>query len=148
MAFVFSLEALLLFRKSLEHQEELLLQEANYQLSLVQRQISEVDSQLESLQKLLQHELQQGLSAAELHFRNQCGVTLIEHRRRLEQDAVRKEKLRRERMESFQIARRRREVVETLRQHQWQLYRQNETRQEQRQLDDQLLSRRSFRRRS
>jgi flagellar export protein FliJ len=148
MAFVFSLEALLRFRKSLEHEEELLLQEANYQLSLVQRHISDVDSQLESLHKRLQQELQQGLSAAELHFRNECGVTLLQHRTRLEQEAVQKEKLRRERLESFQVARRGRELVETLRQHQSQLYRQNEMRQEQRRLDDQFLSRRSFLRRS
>jgi flagellar export protein FliJ len=148
MAFVFSLEALLRFRKSLEHQEELLLQEANFQLTLLQRQVSDINSQLESLHKRLQHDLRQGLSAVELHLRNECGVTLMEHRTRLEQEAVRKDKLRRERMESFQIARRRREVVETLRQHQWQLYRQNEIRQEQHRLDDQFLSRRSFLRRS
>lgn len=133
---------------SQEHQEELLLQEANHELSLVRRQIAEADALLESLADRVQHELRDGSTGAELHFDNECGVALLERRKVLEREAVQKEKLRLEKLDSFRAARRRREVVETLRQHQFQLYRQEENRQDQRQLDDLFLLRRNFLRRS
>ena len=144
MAFHFSLEALLRFRRSLERQQELLLQEANYQVSLIRRQIADIDLLLASRAAQTRQELRQGVAAAELHFGEDCESMLRHHRKHLERQALQKEELRRERMEALKAARRGREVVETLRQQQFQVHRQDETRQEQRRLDDQFLLRRNF----
>ena len=83
-----------------------------------------------------------GLSAAELHFYLHCREALLKRRRALENDVVEARAARDIRAASFRQARQQREVIETLRKRQFELYRQLEARRHQRQVDDLFLLRR------
>jgi flagellar export protein FliJ len=148
MAFRFSLQPLLRFRKSVEHQQELLLQEANHQVARARHQIESVDGCVAEMAAREARELNSGVSAAELQFEDLCRSVLLEHRRQLEKVLAQREDIRVHRSQAFHTARRQREVVDTLRQHQLQLYRHEEKRKEQRYLDELFLLRQEFRRRS
>ncbi|MBZ5706042.1 MAG: flagellar FliJ family protein [Acidobacteriia bacterium] len=147
MAFRFSLQALLRFRKSVEHQQELLLQEANHQVALVRHEIESLDKRMAEIAVRGALELTSGVRAAELQFEGLCRSVLLEQRRQLEKVLAQREEIRVRHRQAFHHARRQREVVDTLRQHQLQLYRQQEKRKEQRSLDELFLLRREFLRR-
>jgi flagellar export protein FliJ len=147
MAFRFSLQALLRFRKSVEHQQELLLQEANHQVARVRHEIESVDGCIAEMAARGTRELTSGVSAAELQFEGLCRSVLLQHRRQLEKALAECEEIRVHRSQAFHQARRQREVVDTLRQNQLQLCRQEEKREEQRYLDELFLLRRNSHRR-
>jgi flagellar FliJ protein len=147
MTFRFSLQALLRFRKSMEHQQELLLQEANHQVARVRHEIESVDQCMAEMTAREARELDSGVSAAELQFEGLCRSVLLEHRRQLEKALAEREEIRVRRSQAFHQARQQREVVDTLRQNQLQTYRQQEKRAEQRYLDELFLLRREFLRR-
>ncbi|HYM01212.1 MAG TPA: hypothetical protein VEZ90_19790, partial [Blastocatellia bacterium] len=86
-------------------------------------------------------------SAAELQFDVLRLSLLMERRRELEKQLVDAETLRYARNQDFQQARRQREVMDTLRRHQIEIYRQQEVRQDQRRIDDLFLLRRAYLRR-
>ncbi|MBZ5597373.1 MAG: flagellar export protein FliJ [Acidobacteriia bacterium] len=144
MAFRFSLQTLLQFRKSVEHQQELLLQEANHQVTRVRHEIEGVDGFMAEMAARRARELDSGVSAAELQFENLCRLVLLEHRRQLQRALAEREEVRVNRSQAFHEARRRREVVDTLRRHQLQVHRQEQKRKEQRYLDELFLLRREF----
>lgn len=144
MSFQFPLDTLLRFRRSIEHQQELLLLEASQRVAVLQHKIEEVDRAVAAFSARELRELTVGLSAAELHFEVQCGRALVQRRSILEKELTQAEKFRDERRTAYQHARRTREVVDTLRDHQLQIYRQQEERTEQRRLDDLFLLRREF----
>jgi flagellar export protein FliJ len=148
MAFQFSLDAILRLRKSLERQQELLLHEANQQMAALQARIANLNAHLS--QHAAQEDLQLAstLSAAELQFIQLSRSVLLVQRSGLEKRLASTQAVRDSRMASFQQARQQREVLETLRQTQTQVYRQHEARQNQRRLDDLLLLRRAYLRRS
>ena len=143
MAFHFSLDIVLRVRQSLEHQEELLLREANHRVMTLEQQAEELNAWLAADARQQRQQLVCGLSAAELHFDLLCRSVLQERRRTLEKDAVEARAARDNRAASFRQARQQREVVETLRQRQFELYRQLEARKHQRQVDDLFLIRRA-----
>lgn len=148
MAFQFSLDAVLRLRQSLEHQQELLLREANQQMSALQLRIDHLTVQLS--QRAL-HEsllLASTVSGAELQFLRLCSSVLLAQRGGLEKRLAAAQAVRDSRMASFRQARQQREILATLRQAQFQVYLQNEARHNQRQLDDLLLLRRAYLRRS
>jgi flagellar export protein FliJ len=142
MAFHFFLDAVLRLRQSLERQQELLLREANQQMNAVQLRIDHLNTQLALY--AAQETQQSILSGAELHFMGLCRSVLLGQRGSLEKRLATAQTIRNSRMTSFRQARQQREVLETLRHTQVQLYRQNEARQNQRQLDDLLLLRRAY----
>jgi flagellar export protein FliJ len=142
MAFRFSLHALLRFRQSVERQQELLLQEANHQVALARAAIEAVDGRMAEMAAKGARALDCGVSAAELQFEEHCRSVLVEHRHQLERTLAQREDIRARRSQEFHQARRQREVVDTLRWQQLQLYRQQEKRKEQRYLDELFLLRR------
>jgi len=144
MAFRFSLDALLRVRRGLERQEELLLQEANRQVSAWQRERDSIKTQIaaNAQRELLQ--LQSGLHAAELHFDLLCRSALRARCHAVETELLKAQALQESRARSFRLARQQREVLETLRQQQLQTYRQQSARQDQRRLDDLFLVRRAY----
>jgi flagellar export protein FliJ len=147
MAFHFPLETVLRFRRSQERQQELLLEEANHRVNLVRQAIDELDRYLAELTACLDRQLNSGVTAAEIQF-DQLRRSLLHHRRReMEKEMAQRMHERRQCLEALQKARQQREVVDTLRRHQMQLYRQQENRQQQRRLDDLFLLRREFLRR-
>jgi flagellar export protein FliJ len=147
MAFQFSLEPVLRLRKSLERQQELLLREANRQMTALQLRIDNLNAQLSQHATLEALHLASTLSAAELQFMQLCRSVLLGQRGSLEKRLATAQAILDSRMISFRQAHQQREVLETLRQTQTQVYRQNEARQNQRQLDDLLLMRRAYLRR-
>lgn len=148
MAFQFSLEAVLQLRESLERQQELLLLEANQQIGVLQQSIDNLNAHLgqQAIRESLQ--LAATLSGAELQFMQLCTFVLLGQRGGLEKRLAAARLVRDSRLASFRQARQQREVLETLRQAQEQAYRQHQDRQDQRQLDDLLLLRRAYLRRS
>jgi flagellar protein FliJ len=148
MAFRFPLEVLLRVRQSLERQQELRLQEANLRVAMLRRQLEDVQRELENIEARQRPRLESGISAAELQFDVLCRSVLTEQRHTLEEHLAEAETHRHSCVEAFHQARRQREVMETLRRHQLQEYHQQEARQDQRRLDDLILLRRAYLRRS
>ncbi|MFZ0286556.1 MAG: flagellar FliJ family protein [Terriglobales bacterium] len=147
MPFHFPLDAVLRLRQSLERQQELLLREANQQVTALQLRIGELNAQISAhaIQQNLQ--LASTLSAAELQFLQLCRSVLLGQRGGLEKRLATAQAIQDSRMASFCQARQQREVMETLRQTQMQVYRQDAARRDQRHLDDMLLLRRAYLRR-
>jgi flagellar FliJ protein len=148
MAFHFPLQALLHFRKSLEHQQELRLRAANQQVARVRHLIEQMEGRRQQLVAMQARELSSGVTSAELRFGILCETELIQHRMVLEQKLARLEQWREQQREMFQQARRARETLESIRDQQFALYRKEAARREQRALDDLFLFRREYLRRS
>jgi flagellar export protein FliJ len=144
MAFRFPFEVLLRVRRGLERQQELRLQDANHRVAMLQRQIENGQCEMENIVIQRRPQMESGISAAELQFDILCRSVLSERQRSLERQLMDAEALRRSCDETFQQARRQREVMDTLRHHQLQSYQQQEARQDQRRLDDLFLLRRSY----
>jgi len=139
MAFRFSLAGILRFRRSVEHHQELQLLAANQKVAQVRQRMVEVDRGATASWMRQAQLLRNGLSAAEIHFELQCRATLGQRRQELEQELLCQEKIRDERRLAYQAARKSREMVDTLCERQFQLYRQQQVREDQRQLDDLFL---------
>lgn len=146
MAFRFSLEAVLRLRRSLERQQELRLLAANQQVARGQQGMEQIDGRRRALQAEQTRDLGAGVTAAELRFGLQCEAELLRQRRELEPQLARLQQWRDQQREIFQQARRARQTLEKIREQQWQQYRQDASRREQRSLDDLFLLRREYRR--
>lgn len=142
MPFCFSLQALLHFRQSLEHQQELRLQAANQQVARVRRQVEQIDASIREAHIRQTQQLGTGTTMAELRFLLLCEATLDQRRRELKQELGRQEKVRDDQREIFQQARRQRETLDSLRNQQHHVYQVEAVRREQRELDDLFLLRR------
>ena len=147
MAFHFALAAVLHFRQSVEHQQEMRLRAANQRVARVRHLIEQMEAHRQELRLLQSKELSAGITAAELRFELQCEGELVRHRRELEQQLAGLEKARDQQREIFHQARRARETLESLRDQQLRLYQKELLRREQRNLDDLLLMRREYLRR-
>jgi flagellar export protein FliJ len=144
MAFRFPLEVLLRLRKGLERQQELRLQEANQRVAMLRQQIDDVHSEMKNIEVGRRLEREPGISAAELQFDVLCASVLAARQLVLEKQLIEAEAYRRARSEDFQRAHQQREVMDVLRRHQFEEYQQQETRHDQRRLDDLFLLRRSY----
>jgi flagellar protein FliJ len=144
MAFHFALETILHFRKSVEHQQELLLRLANQQVMRVRHLIDQVDECIARGHVERARELGTGTTSAELQFHLSGEAVLAQHRQELQIELRRLQQLREQQQKAFQNARREREVLDSLRQKQLQRYQRDLARKEQRQLDDLHLFRRSY----
>ena len=136
MAFQFSLRALLRLRQSQEKQEELLFRQACAQVDLLHERIQATTRTLAELNQCEQKMLHAGLRSAQLHFHQLSRSALQETERGLERQLMEAEITRAARQIEFQKARQQREVMETLRHQQSQMYLRQEARREQRQLDE------------
>jgi len=144
MPFRFPLQTLLRYRQSVERQQELRLLEANQQVAAVRLQIENVEQSKLALAAEERRELAAGVSAAELHFHILLRSLLAKKRGLLDHELARCEELRRQRHAEFQRAHQDREAVTALRANQQRTYEQQESRREQRRLDDMFLLRREF----
>jgi flagellar export protein FliJ len=147
MPFRFSLQAVLHFRQSMERQQELRLRAANQQVARSQHGIEQIDLRRRALQAEQSRELGAGITAAELRFGLQCEAELLRHRKELELQLARLQQLRDRQQEILEQARRARETLESVRDQQLKVYKQEAGRREQRSLDDLFLLRREYLRR-
>jgi flagellar export protein FliJ len=147
MAFHFPLQALLHFRQSIEHQQELRLRAANQLVARVRHLIEQVDARLLQLHTLQSQDLGAGTSGAELRFAVSCEENLHQQRQAMQRELLRLQGLRNEQQKVFQQARRERETFESLRDRQLCEYQREAKRSEQRQQDDLFLMRQAYLRR-
>ncbi len=147
MAFHFPLQAVLHFRQSVEHQQELRLRAANQLVGRARHLIEQLDAQRQDLHSAQVKELSLGMTAVELQFELLCETELFRRRRELEQQLARLEQLREQQRALFQQARQAREMLEAVRDRQLRLYQKETARREQRSLDDLFLLRREYLRR-
>jgi flagellar export protein FliJ len=147
MPFQFALQAVLHFRQSIEHQQELRLRAAQQQVMRVQHLIGQMDARRQEIYSVQSKQLEEGVSAAELRFELRCDAELLRHRAELAVQLARLQHLREEQRKVFQLARRGRETLESVRDRQLELYEQKAARREQQRQDDLFLLRREYLRR-
>lgn len=142
MPFRFPLAALLKYRESIEEREDLLLRNAQQQVSGIRNQILQIQEQQRVLMEEYSKTLRSGVVASELHsfigHKQQLELALDQLNRMLKEAENRRNQQRK----VYEIARQKREVLSTVRDRQMQRYQIEEGRREQRQLDDLFLSRR------
>jgi flagellar export protein FliJ len=144
MAFHFPLEAVLHFRKSVEHQQELRLRAINQIVARMRRLIEQIGDRICAARSQQLQQLSAGMTAAELRFALQSESTLGEQRQTMQRELTRLESLRDQQQQIFQQARRERETFESLREHECRIYAREATRREQRQQDDLFLLRQAY----
>jgi flagellar export protein FliJ len=147
MSFHFSLQAVLHFRQSIEHHQELRLRAANQMVARVGHLIEQMDAQRQELHSTQTTKLSSGMTAVELQFELLCEGELLRRRRELEQQLARLQQLREQQREIFQQARRARETLEAVRDGQLRVHEKHARRGEQRSLDDLFLLQREYLRR-
>jgi flagellar export protein FliJ len=140
MAFHFSLETLLRYRRSIERQRELRLFRAAQEVQAIAQEIGTVNGAIAAIHESQAH----AATGAQLQFDLIRGSVLRGRRRGLEADLLRKQAAKVRCEKEFQSAHRDREAVEVLREEQLQDYRPEEDRREQRRLDDIFLLRREY----
>lgn len=145
MAFRFSLEAVLAYRKNLERQQELRLQAAHQEANRILQKIAELDRATEQLMESQSQELQRGTTSAELLFFLAGHAALQRRRQGLLQELANAQKRLALMQQEFVEARRSREVLERLRGRARAEYQIQNSRHEQREMDDLFLLRRAHR---
>jgi len=145
MAFHFPLQAVLHFRQSVEHQQELRLRTANQQVARVRHLLDQIDAQIRQVQVRRARELDNGTTSAELRYIVLEKSSLDQLRQDAQHELERWQNLRDQQQRVFQQARRERETFESLRDHQLRAYQRDATRHEQRDLDDLFLLRQAYR---
>jgi len=145
MAFQFSLQAVLVFRQSVERQEELRLLAANQQVIRLRRLIEQLTDRMISIQSREAAHLTSGITAAEMHFHQACQSALEQQRQIVVTELQKVEKLRDQQRAIHQRARRERETLELLRDRDFREYHRLAIRKEQRRTDDLFLLRQTFR---
>jgi len=134
-------------RESLEHREELLLQNANHRVAQVQDEIEICARELQERAIKLQTRMAQEAFASELEFALSVDRALEGRQRTLRTDLKKLEHLREQQRERYQKARRERETLEAIRRQELEIHRRGEQRRSQREMDDEFLRRRDFQRR-
>jgi flagellar biosynthesis chaperone FliJ len=139
MAFRFPLETLLRFQKSLERQQELLLQIANHEVANLIQRIEKTQSAMNWVRDEQQRALSSGERAVEMHFLVEFRKSLLAQQALLQTELEKREAERRKQMQLFQEIRRKRETTEALRDRQLHSFRERQSREVQRQTDDLFL---------
>jgi len=141
MPFRFPLEAVLHYRRSLEHQQELRLRAANQQVAHVRRLIEQAGERIRQARATQARELAAGTTFAEVRFALAAEAFLEGQRQTLERELYRLETLRSQQQRIYQQARRDRETFESLRDREKREYERERARREQRALDNLFLLR-------
>ncbi len=144
MAFRSRLETLLKLRRSEERQQELLLLEANRIVSSLEEAIQCIEKRERSIRDQQLEELKDHLYGSQIHLDEASLVALRGHWRDLNTKLSAAVASRETRTRNFRLARRKREMVETLVSHQREEYLRQEVRNEQRNIDEVFLLRARF----
>jgi flagellar export protein FliJ len=146
MAFHFALAALLRLRQSVERQRTLQMQEANLQVARANAKLAEVDQSLKDSSETGETALHAGRTGAEIQFSLLVRENLQRLRLEFLSEISKLEVVRQKALVEYQKAYRDREVLETLRRRQRQVYQQEELRRQQQELDAAYLLQRWHRR--
>jgi flagellar export protein FliJ len=135
MAFHFALASILRLRQSIERQRTLQLQEANLQVARAQETLVQLDRSLSDSAQSDAKELSARCTGAELQFAAVLRENLHRFRRELQSQIRKLELQRQQAVAAYHQAYRDREVLETLRAREHRLYKQEQLRRQQRELD-------------
>ena len=145
MAFRFTLDAVLKYRKNLEQREYLALGRVHQEIAQVELQLEQCEEWRSDHVRRREAEATRGI--ASIHLQD-----AYEQERRLEKQRDELEAKRQELrvklqqcLRAYELARQKREVLEELRSRQLQAYVLDQSRREQRRVDDMFLSRRKRR---
>lgn len=142
MPFRFQLETVLRLRRSVERQQELLLKAAHHDVLEMQQQIQDLDAWQLALGRNQIESLNSGTAAAELLFGNVLRSAAAGRKPALQKQLLSLRKTRDQKIAAFDEARRKREIIENLKNQRISAYRMNQARKDQRTIDDlYLLSR-------
>ncbi len=144
MAFCYPLESVLRLRRSLEHQEE-------QRLLALAAIVARLRAMLDTMQQadVVQRraaldEMEQFSSGAQWQFRAVCDAGALRAIHRVKTQLQEAERQRLEQLKVYQQARQRRELFESLRERQKELYKLNLARRQQQRTDEAFLFRESF----
>lgn len=141
MAFRYALQTLLRLREGLERQEEQRLFAAAAVVNALRLQLERFQESELLYERAAQQELCAGSSAALLRFADVCKAASLQVRKDLESRLAEADRKRMERLQDYQAARQKREILEGLRQKQETAYRFESARQEQQAADEAFLIR-------
>jgi flagellar export protein FliJ len=141
MAFRFSLETLLRLRISQERAERMKLKAVISEQSLARTRLQEISEGSAFLYRDFQERLRSGMAGAELQLEIEREANVKSACKDLGARIAEIEQRRVTQLQSFRQARRNRESIENLRLRQLELYRVEQGRREQRDLDDLFLMR-------
>ena len=139
MAFRYQLEALLRLRRSEERQEELRLRAAALAVARIRSELQQLElARLDQRRDTLGR-LERGGAASLLHYFVVCDAAHAERHATLRQKLEAAESLRVEQLKIYQVARRKSEILDALRQRKLEEYNLEFTRSEQRRSDEAFL---------
>lgn len=142
MAFRFSLQTVLQFRRSVEHQEEIRLRAIHQALRKVRHQIEQIAAAICQESELSRNEIEGGTTGAEIQFHAETHSALMEQQRRYQCELLRLAKICEQQQVVFNQARKQRETLESLRDRLLRDYETESRRREQRTIDELFLMRR------
>jgi flagellar export protein FliJ len=136
MAFRFPLETILRLRRGQEQAERLKLEAIISEQRQIRARLDEMIEHSVESRRRFQQEITEGVSGSQLRFQatRQANVLLV--RATLESRLSQLENNRLAQIQIFYMSRQRREILENLRLHKFEVYAQEEARREQQDLDD------------
>ena len=141
MVFHFALDAVLRYREGLERREYLVLEHMNQELAKLRADLQKTERLLRDYDQSRVQELRQGVRAIHLHVLLEQTKRLVRYgdelRHQIQEQGVRV----RQQLELYLGARRKRETLAELRKSQLAAHRREESRQEQRAMDEMFLQR-------
>jgi flagellar export protein FliJ len=142
MSFRFPLAAVLRIRESLEHKEQLALEQCYQRIYSIQKRLSEHDEQLTAILTEYEARLIRGTKAVDLHVLIEQRVQIERERERTHKQLEEAQNRLREQMEHYRTARQKREILGHLRDTRFEDYQRREAFLEQKTRDDLFLLRR------
>jgi flagellar FliJ protein len=144
MAFKFSLASVLKLRQNLEQRELLLLERRYAELAAAQSAYWQAQAALIAERQRQQEELRSGTTAVQLQTGLEYSAELEQQRRRAELKVLEAQTRVREQQEIYWKARQQRDVLQELRQQQFEAYSREQAKSEQRERDEMFLMRRRW----
>jgi flagellar FliJ protein len=142
MAFRFSLAAVLKFREALELREFAALEKAQQEISLLQTQIREAEEDRSAKEQSRAQDLSRGMKSRQLQDALEQELAIERYRNELANKQHELDLKRQELLKAYEEARRKRELLEKLRDRKLGEYTHAQTKAEQSTIDDLFLARR------
>ena len=141
MSFRFTLAAVLKYRKNLEQREYLALGRAQQEIAQVEDQLSRCEDWLAEITNLRTAETVRGIASVHLQdaYQRECGLEMQRDDLQVKRRELHVKRL--QCLKAYELARQKREILEELRHQQLGDYLLDQSRREQRQVDDMFLSR-------
>jgi len=136
MPFHFSLQSVFRLRQSLEERERLRLAMIIGYLNQLNQLVEQLDQEKRRVSSGLEERLKTGMTAGELQFELARVAAFEQQKKGVRVQIAKLEEQRAAQEQAFREAQRKRKIVENLRDLKLELYRQEETRREQRRVDD------------